>query len=101
MHHDNESSHTSGFTQIPAKNMKRETLKYSLYSTDFILSDFHVFSSLNGDLGGKHFEMEEELKSAVKAFLQKQEAEWYYRGMQNWLKRHKTCLYFEGNYIEK
>ncbi len=64
--------------------MKWEILKHSPYSPDLTPSDFHAFKPLLKDnLGGKHFKTGEELKSAVKALVQKREAEWYYRGIQN------------------
>ncbi len=66
LHHDNMSSHTTSLTQTLVRNMKWKILKHSSYSPDLTPLDFHVFLSLKGDLGGKHIEMEEELKNARK-----------------------------------
>ncbi len=81
--------------------MKLEIMKHSPYSPEFTPSYFHALFSMKCNFGGKHFEMEEELKSAMKAFFQKQEAEWYYKGIQNWVKWHNKCLDSDGNYVEK
>ncbi len=69
LHHNNTLSHTASLTQTLAKNMKWKILKHSLYYQDFAPSDFHTFPLLKGNLGGKYFKMEEELKSAVKIFF--------------------------------
>ncbi len=99
LHRNNASSHTASLARTLVKNMK-EILKPSPYSTDLTPSEFYAFLSLKDDLGGHNFEMEE-LKSAVKAFFQKQEAEWYYRGIQNWAKQSNKCFNSGGKYVEK
>ncbi len=100
LHHNNVSSHNASLTQTRIKNMKWEILMHSLYSPNLTPSDFHTSSSPKSDLGGKHFKMGE-LNSPVKAFFQKQETEWYCRGIQNWAKRHNKNHNLGGNDVEK
>jgi histone-lysine N-methyltransferase SETMAR len=54
-----------------------EVFEHPAYSKDLAPSDFHLFPKLNEFLGGRRFKSEEEVKDAVKEWLNGLAAEVY------------------------
>ncbi len=90
LHQYNTLSHMTGFTQTLAKNKA-----FAVFPGSYSFG-FSRFPSLKSKLGDMNFKMEGELNSILKLFFQKQEAELYCSGIQNWVKWHSTV--FENVY---
>jgi hypothetical protein len=62
--------------------------------------DFHLFPKLNEFLGGRRLKSDEEVKDAVKEWLNGLAAEVYDEGIQKLVTRYDKCLNVGGNYVE-
>jgi hypothetical protein len=69
--------------------------------SDFAPSDFHFFPKLKEFLGGRRFKNDEEVKDAVKEWLNGLAAEVYDEGIQKLVTRYDKCLNVGGDYVEK
>jgi hypothetical protein len=65
------------------------------------LSDFHLFPKLKEFLIGRSFKSDEEVKDAIKEWLNGLAAEVYDEGIVKLLSRLDKCLNLHGDYIEK
>ncbi len=52
----------------------------------------HFIPSLNRDLGGRHFAMEEDLLSSVTEFFTNQNVEWYSADIHKLILRYYSCV---------
>jgi hypothetical protein len=52
-------------------------------------------------LGGRHFKSDEEVKDAIKVWLNGLAAEVYDKGIQKLVTRYDKCLNVGGDYVEK
>jgi hypothetical protein len=64
-------------------------------------SDFQLFPKLKKFLGGRRFKSDEEVKDAVKEWLNGLAAEVYDEGIQKLFTRYDKCLNVGGDYVEK
>jgi hypothetical protein len=64
-------------------------------------SDFHLFPKLKEFLGGRCFKSDEEVKDAVKEWLNGLAAEVYDEGIQKLVTRYDKCLNVGGDYVGK
>lgn len=99
--HDNARPHTAAETRDLINSFGWEEFHHPPYSPDLAPSDYHLFRYLKNFLGGKRFDTDEELKTAVKNWLSSQEAEFYEKGITKLVDRYDKCLNRQGNYVEK
>jgi histone-lysine N-methyltransferase SETMAR len=78
-----------------------EVFEHSAYSPDLAPSDFHLSQKLKEFLGGRRFKSDEEVKDAVKEWLNGLAAEVYDEGIQKLVTRYDKCLNVGGDYAEK
>jgi histone-lysine N-methyltransferase SETMAR len=71
------------------------------YSPDLAPSDFHLFPNFKEFLGGSRFKNDEEVKDAVKEWLNGLAAEVYDEGIQKLVTSYDKCLNVGGDYVEK
>jgi hypothetical protein len=71
------------------------------YSPDLASSDYHSLSKLKEFLGGRRFKRDEEVKDAVKEWLNGLAAEVYDEGIQKLVTRYDKCLNVGSDYAEK
>jgi hypothetical protein len=64
-------------------------------------SDFRLFPKLKDFLGGRRFKSDEEVKDAVKEWLNGLAAEVYDVGIQKLVTRYDKCRNVGGDYVEK
>jgi hypothetical protein len=64
-------------------------------------SDFHLFPALKEFLGGRRFKSDEEVKDAIKEWLNGLVADVYDEGIQNLITRYDKCLNVGGDYVQK
>jgi hypothetical protein len=94
--HDNASPHASARTQAMIQKFGWEVFE----PPDFAPSDFHMFPKVKEFLGGRRFKSDEEVKDAVKEWLNGLTAV-YDEGMQKLVTRYDKCLNVGGDYVEK
>ena len=70
--HDNARPHTAFTTQEKIQKMNWEVLPHPPYSPDLAPSDFHLFSPMKHDLGGKRFADDGEVQDSVRQWLLQQ-----------------------------
>jgi hypothetical protein len=70
------------------------------YSSDLASSDFWLFPTLKMSLKGTRFATMEDIKSNVKAELQKIPKEAFFWCFQQWQDRWSKCVYALGSYFE-
>jgi hypothetical protein len=64
-------------------------------------SDFHLFPKLKEFLGGRRFKSDEEVKDAVKEWLNGLAAEVYDEVIQKLVTRYDKCLNVGSDYVGK
>jgi hypothetical protein len=78
-----------------------EVFEHPASSPDLVPSDFHLFPTLKEFLGGRRFISDEEVKDAVKQWLNGLAAEVYDEGIQKFFTRCDRCLNVRGDYVDK
>ena len=77
LQHDNARPHTSAATRDAIQRLDFSVLLHPLYSPDLAPSDFHLFPKLKEHLKGQRFSCDEEVKSAVRKWFQKQNTNFF------------------------
>ncbi|GBM20788.1 Histone-lysine N-methyltransferase SETMAR [Araneus ventricosus] len=98
--HDNARPHTAAQTRALLDSFGWEVLDLP-YSPDLATSDFHLFRHLKHNLGGNHYNDDEDVKIAVTSWLSEQAASFYEEGIQNLVVRYDKCLNKLGSFAEK
>jgi len=76
-------------------------LPHPPYSPDLAPSDFHLFSKLKEHLKGQRFSCDEEVKSAVSKWFQKQNTIFFKDGFQKLVQRWRKRIEVHGDFVEK
>ena len=76
-------------------------LPHPLYSPDLVPSDFHLFPKLKEHLKGQRFSCDEEVKSAVRKWFQKQNTNFFKDGFQKLVWQWQKCIEVHGDFVEK
>ena len=100
LHHDNAASHKS---KVVTKYLQEERvvlLPHPPYSSDLAACDFFLFPKIKKELGGMRFERIQELARTVKSITNNISQEEYFNCFQNWRRRLKRCIEFNGDYFE-
>ena len=101
LHQDNARPHVSKETAafMMAKSIK--TLSHAPYSPDLAPCDFFLFPNLKKELAGKHFNTEQEVKTAVQGSLERLGSEGLLFVFEKWASRLDKCIRLGGAYVEK
>jgi hypothetical protein len=83
------------------KNLAGKYLSIQRIVQTLAPSDFHSFPKLKEFLGGRRFKSDEEVKDAIKEWLNGLAVEVYDEGVQKLVTRYDKCLNVCGNYVEK
>jgi histone-lysine N-methyltransferase SETMAR len=67
--HDNARPHAAARMQAMLQEFGWEVFEHPAYSPDLAPSDFHLFPKLKEFLGGRRFKSDEEVKDAIKEWL--------------------------------
>jgi len=78
-----------------------EIIEYPPYSPDLAPSDYYLFLKLKKELGGRHFETNDDVIYTVNQFLDDQDADFYEAGICMLQDRWTKCLYLGGDYVAK
>ena len=82
---------TPGFSVLP----------HPLYSQNLAPSDFHLFPKLKEHLKVQCFSCDEEVKSAVRKWFQKQNTNFFKDGFQKLVQHWRRCIEVSGDFVEK
>lgn len=96
----NAPAHKSRQASAKLAQLRFELIEQPSYSPDLAPSDYFLFGHLKNSLGGKRFSSNEEVKAAVNAYFQSNDAEFYSRGMKALKSRWEKCIELLGEYIE-
>lgn len=99
--HDNAPVHKSRVAQAAIRECGFEELNHPAYSPDLAPSDYYLFPNLKKHLKGKRYKDDNEVKSAVEAYLDKQSNSFYFHGLELLKKRWSKCIEVQGDYVEK
>ena len=77
LQHDNARPHTSAATRDAIQRLEFSVLPHAPYSPDLAPGYFHLFPELKEYLKGQRFSCDEEVKSAVRKWFQKQNANFF------------------------
>jgi hypothetical protein len=99
--HDNARPHAAARTQAMLQEFGWEGFEHPAYSPDLALSYFHLFPKFKEYLGGIRFKSDEEVKDAVKEWLNGLAAEVYDEGIQKLVTRYDKCMNVGGDCVEK
>jgi len=81
-HHDNAPAHTSAVAMTAIRECGFELLNHQPYSTDLVLSDFHVFQSLKDLLRRQTFESDEGVIHAIADWFEQLDEQFFMYGIK-------------------
>jgi histone-lysine N-methyltransferase SETMAR len=99
--HDSARPPAAARTQAIFREFGWGVFEQTAYSPDLAPSDFHLFRTLKEFLGGRRFKSDEEVKDAIKEWLNGLAMEVYDEGIQNLITCYDKCLNVGGDYVEK
>lgn len=100
-HQDNAPAHKAAVAMAAIQETGFELLEHPPYSPDLAPSDFYLFPRLKEHLRGKKFDDDSEVMTAVEAFLEGQDKEFFSKGIMGLQKRWTKCIDLLGDYVEK
>ena len=100
-HQDNAPAHTSSQARTVIRNAGFELLHHPPYSPDLAPSDFYLFPKLKEFMKGWKFTDNKDVIYAASGWLEDQEQEFFYNGIQAGEKRWTKCISVGGYYVEK
>ena len=98
--HDNAPAHRALATQKKLAYLVFQLLDHPPFSTDLVLSDYHLFPGLKKQLRGHHFSSDMEVIVAAETWLDGQNSELFSSGLQKLEQRAKKCIEFRGEHGE-
>ena len=101
LQHDNARPHTSRQTEAALQVMDFTTLPHPSYSPDLAPSDFFLFPKLKECIKGNHYESDDDVKSAVRAWLKQKTPDFFADGMHQLVHRWELCVQRNGDYVRK
>lgn len=100
--HDNARPHVARDTKALLEKFGWDVISHPPYSPDLAPSDYHLLLNLKKHLGGKRLETDEEVKTEVTQYLNKElAASFYEAGIQKLPVRLEKCIQVNGDYVEK
>ena len=98
-HQDNAPAHTSSQARTSIRNVGFELLHHSPYSPDLAPSDFYLFPKLKKFTKGRKFAADEDVIYTASGWLEDQDQEFFYNGMQALEKLWTKCIYVGRDYV--
>jgi histone-lysine N-methyltransferase SETMAR len=99
--YDNAHPHAAARVQAMVPEFGWEVFEHPACSPNLAASDFHLFPAVKEFLGGRCFKSDEEMKDAMKEWLNGLAAEVCDEGVQKLVTRYDKRLHVSGNYVEK
>ena len=101
LHHDSARPHIAARTVQTINNLGWKLLLHPHYSSDLVLSDFHLFAPLKEFTRGAKFESDNEVKNVVSDWLRHQFKDFYADEIQKLVHRWKKCMILMGDNLKK
>jgi histone-lysine N-methyltransferase SETMAR len=99
--HDNARVHGAPASVDAMIKYEFGEMSHPPYSPDLAPSDYHLFPELKKDLKGRRFTTDDELKSAVAAFFDSKQNDFFSYGIHQLEYRWEQCILLKGHNIEK
>lgn len=100
-HQDNAPAHKAAVAMTAIQETGFELLEHPPYSPDLAPSDFYLFPRLKEHLRGTKFQDNSEVMTAVEAFWESQDKDFFSKGILGLEKRWTKCIDLLGDYVEK
>ncbi len=100
LQHDNARPHTSKQTKARLEALGYKVLRHLPYSPDLAPSDYYLFKHMKRYLKGIRFTIDDELQTAVFAWLRQQPSEFFENGMRKLILRWQHCIASDGDYVK-
>ena len=97
--HDNARPHVAKITQKKILELGWSVLPHPPYSPDIAPSDFHLFLSLQNNLGGMRFKNDNEVESELIKFFSSCPPDFYSRGIDKLPGRWEKVIENGGDYF--
>jgi len=101
LQHDNVRPYTSAATRDAIQHLDFSVLPHPPYSPDLAPSDLHLFPKLKEHLKGQHLSCDEEVKSAVRKWFQKQNIDFFKGRFQKLVQHWWKCIEVHGDFVGK
>ena len=98
---DNARVHTCKIAMDAFGRNGYELIPDPAYSMDLAPSDYFLFPNLKKDTRGRHFQSNEEVVTAVEAWVRDKDPGFFSSGLMALEHRWSKCIILEGNYIKK
>ncbi|XKL63434.1 hypothetical protein PGB90_005798 [Kerria lacca] len=99
--HDNARPHSAQITQEKLEKFKWKVFEHPPYSPDLAPSDYHLFSNLKKNFGGRRFNCTQEIETTVTEYLKNLDVKTYVIGIEKLILRYEKCLKGFRDYVEK
>lgn len=80
---------------------RKEFFSITIYSSDLVLSDFHLFSNMQKWLAGKKFSSNTKVITETNAYFEGLLEKSYTKGIKELEYRWRKCIMLKGNYVEE
>ena len=101
LHQDNASAHKSNVAMAAIWECGFQLAEHPPYSPDLVHPDYYLFPKMKKELSGCHFHTNDDVKQAVEAFLEAQNATFYREGIQMLQHCWTKCVSLQGDFVEK
>ena len=101
LQHDNARPHTSAATRDAIQRLEFSVLPHAPYSPDLAPGYFHLFPELKEYLKGQRFSCDEEVKSAVRKWFQKQNTNFKDTFKKKLVQLWRKCIEVRSDFVEK
>ena len=98
---DNARVHTCKVAMDAVEQNGHELILHPAYSPDLAPRDFFLFPNLKKDIRGLHFQSDEEVVTAVEAWVNGKDPDFFSSGPMALEHSWSKCITLEGNNIEK
>ena len=99
LHHDNARPHIAETTRETIQRLNWEIIPHPPYSPDLAPSDYHLFLNLQNFLTGKNFTSDDQLKNEVATFFDRQDENFFRKGIRALVETWTKCVASEGDYF--
>ena len=98
---DNAPVHNSQIAVTTAAECGFELLPHPPYWPDVAPSDFFLFPNLKSYLRGHLYETDDDVMTAVEAYMRGKDTTFFSEGIQKLERRWAKCVELKGDYVEK
>ncbi|KAK6734591.1 hypothetical protein RB195_018029 [Necator americanus] len=99
--HDNARPHIAKKTSQKILELGWKVLQHPSHSPDLVLSDYHLFRSLQHHLEEKRYDDRDHLENDLRAFFASKSPEFYAKGICDLVRRWQRIVDVDGDYFDE